>query len=66
VKTRASLQPITRAEHPESYAKAEALQERALAEEPLRLCDSEDEWNALWRSVQTARKVRSRRRVLAP
>jgi len=53
-KTMLNLQRISPDEHSERWAKAKALEERAMATEPLRLCDSEN-WNSIWRDIRTAR-----------
>ena len=58
-KTQASITPITEATHPEKWAKAERLKERAYAEQPLQFCDS-SEWGANWRAVLSRRKSQKR------
>jgi 5-methylcytosine-specific restriction endonuclease McrA len=53
-KTMRNFERISAGEHPEPWAKAAALDERAMADEPSRLCDHAD-WKRLWRSIRSAR-----------
>jgi 5-methylcytosine-specific restriction endonuclease McrA len=53
-KTIRSLQRISPEEQPELLAKAEALDDRATADAPLRFCDHSD-WQTAWRSIKSAR-----------
>jgi 5-methylcytosine-specific restriction endonuclease McrA len=53
-KTMRKFQRITADAHPELWARAAALDERAMADEPSRLCDHAD-WKGLWRLIRSAR-----------
>lgn len=53
-KTMRSFERISPEEQPELWAKAEALDDRATAGEPLRFCDHPD-WQTSWRSIKSAR-----------
>lgn len=53
-KTMRNVVRISPDEHPELWAKAAALDERAMADQPSRLCDHSD-WKGLWRSIRSAR-----------
>ncbi|HSY47306.1 MAG TPA: HNH endonuclease signature motif containing protein [Thermoanaerobaculia bacterium] len=53
-KTMRNFERISADEHPELWAKAAALDERAMADKPSRLCDHAD-WKGLWRSIRSAR-----------
>jgi 5-methylcytosine-specific restriction endonuclease McrA len=55
-KTMRNFDRISADEHPELWAKAAALDERAMADEPSRLCDHAD-WKGLWRSILSARRA---------
>lgn len=54
-KTMLSFQRISPDTHPDEWARAVALEARAEAAEPLRLCDHKD-WVQLWRTVAAARR----------
>ena len=53
-KTSRRLQPISKENDPELWAKADSLDVRAFAEHPLRLCD-DPSWDKLWRSIRSCR-----------
>ncbi|MDQ3279800.1 MAG: HNH endonuclease [Acidobacteriota bacterium] len=54
-KTMRNFERISPATHPEEWAKAVALERRAKASEPSRLCDHPD-WTQLWRTIAAARR----------
>jgi 5-methylcytosine-specific restriction endonuclease McrA len=60
-KTTASFIRITKESHPEAWEKAQWLQRRAAAKQPLHLCDSE-EWESPERSSEETARVYQRAR----
>lgn len=54
-KTMRHFERISPVSHPEEWAKAVALETRAKASEPMRLCDHPD-WTQLWRTIAAIRR----------
>jgi hypothetical protein len=54
-KTMRNFERISAATHPDEWAKADALEQRAKASEPSRLCDHPD-WMQAWRTIAAARR----------
>lgn len=55
-KTISSFVKITKESHPQVWARREALIQRAMASQPLRLCDAEN-WSVMQRELLTSRRA---------